>query len=112
MSNWRLPTRNELKTMYVRLHQKGLGGFASDFYWSSSEYSNHYAWFQYFGNGTRNVSCKDSKHPVRLVQDLPEVNSSKNLVLTLSGKYFEVALKDEPKLMTWYKAMKKHGTSV
>ncbi len=106
-SNWRLPTRNELKTIYVRLHQKGMGGFASDFYWSSSEIDCSYVWYQYFDGGSQKGIFKHYVLRVRLVRDVPEADSNNPLVLTLDGKYFEVAEKDEPKPMSWYEAMEK-----
>lgn len=35
--NWHLPTQDELTHMYTNLHAKGLGSFADDIYWSSTE---------------------------------------------------------------------------
>lgn len=48
--DWFLPSKDELNLM---CGQKGVvGGFASDFYWSSSEeYYACVAWGQYFGDG-------------------------------------------------------------
>ena len=56
--DWFLPSKDELNLMY---RQKGvIGGFADDYYWSSSEYDSgdarhqsEYAWFQNFGNGNQ-----------------------------------------------------------
>jgi hypothetical protein len=50
-SDWRLPTIEELNALYVNLYQIGAGGFASAYYWSSSEYVSTRAWYQYFANG-------------------------------------------------------------
>jgi len=65
---WRLPTRLELLLMYN--NQDELGGFANNYYWSSTEYSNYgFAWLQYFYNGRQYGSNKTSKDSVRAVRD-------------------------------------------
>ena len=66
--DWFLPSKDELNLMYENLHRKGLGSFAGDYYWSSSEYAADSAWFQYFSSGSqggyyRNVECR--VRPVR-----------------------------------------------
>lgn len=50
-SDWFLPSRSELNKMYINLYLKGLGGFTSGNYWSSSESDARGAWFQGFGKG-------------------------------------------------------------
>tara|TARA_R110000744_G_scaffold132655_1_gene240881 strand:- start:145 stop:531 length:387 start_codon:yes stop_codon:yes gene_type:complete len=45
---WRLPTRLELLLMY---NQEDHGGFANNFYWSSTEFDNLNAWVQSFSFG-------------------------------------------------------------
>jgi hypothetical protein len=56
-SDWFLPSKDEIYQMY--LHKTAIGGFANDYYWSSSEYNANYAWGQNFTNGDQNYSNKD-----------------------------------------------------
>ena len=41
-SDWRLPSKDELKKIYVNLKKVGVGGFAYNSYWSSTEYVIYY----------------------------------------------------------------------
>jgi hypothetical protein len=47
-SDWYLPTKEELNSVYVNLKQVGVGGFAVNKYWSSTEFDNNTAWYQTF----------------------------------------------------------------
>lgn len=61
--DWFLPSKDELNEMYI---QKGvIGGFASDYYWSSSEGGSGYAWSQYFGSGGQSFYSKYGNVRVR-----------------------------------------------
>jgi hypothetical protein len=66
--DWYLPSKHELNLMYVNLHLNVVGGFASNYYWSSSQYSSYRAWLQYFGSGTQNGSFKYYTSRVRAVR--------------------------------------------
>ena len=50
--DWFLPSNGELNQMYA--NRTVIGGFASGYYWSSSEYDAGSAWVQYFFNGDQN----------------------------------------------------------
>ena len=47
--DWYLPSKYELNLLY--LQKTAVGGFASAYYWSSSENGSNYAWVQNFGSG-------------------------------------------------------------
>ncbi|MFZ4617034.1 MAG: chitobiase/beta-hexosaminidase C-terminal domain-containing protein, partial [Rectinemataceae bacterium] len=49
--DWFLPSKDELDLIYQNLKLAGRGGFASAWYWSSSELNSNYAWTQNFGDG-------------------------------------------------------------
>jgi hypothetical protein len=50
-TDWRLPTKYELNQMY--LQRVAIGGFAFNFYWSSSEDDSSFAWNQNFIDGNQ-----------------------------------------------------------
>ena len=52
-SDWYLPTKEELNMIFVNLNKIGVGGFESQFYWSSSEIDINNAFFQSFNNGNQ-----------------------------------------------------------
>lgn len=47
--DWYLPSQDELNALHAQ--KATVGGFASSYYWSSSEYRDHDAWGQSFVNG-------------------------------------------------------------
>jgi len=47
--DWYLPSKYELNLLY--LQKVAVGGFASAYYWSSTEYLNASAWVQHFDDG-------------------------------------------------------------
>ena len=57
-SDWFLPSRFELGELYI--NRVAIGGFAVDYYWSSSEYNAYFAWIQYFSGGSQDVGNKST----------------------------------------------------
>ncbi len=66
--DWFLPSRNELNELYKQ--RNTVGGFASSFYWSSSEATAGGAEMQHFGHGLQysDGSTKNAKNHVRAVR--------------------------------------------
>lgn len=64
--DWRLPTKYELNEMY--LQNVAIGGFASNYYWSSTENDVINAWSQYFANGNQGGYGKDYADYVRAIR--------------------------------------------
>jgi len=66
-TDWYLPSRDELNKLFI--NRVAIGGFASLFYWSSSESSDSYAWYQHFGTSLAlNTFPKSSTYRVRAVR--------------------------------------------
>ena len=66
--DWFLPSKDELNLMYVNLKEQGLGGFVDTLYWSSSEWSDQYAWLQYFSHGAQYYARKYYAYCVRPIR--------------------------------------------
>ena len=66
--DWFLPSKDELNLMYENLEVFGGGGFADDYYWSSSEYDAYSARGQGFHDGGQHYISKDSSPRVRAVR--------------------------------------------
>ena len=70
-SDWYLPSKEELNAVYVNLKQVGVGGFAEDSYWSSTEDGNDYAWTQNFYTATPGMQAgKNNSSPIRRRQSV------------------------------------------
>jgi hypothetical protein len=65
---WRLPTRLELLIMYD--NQDEIGGFAINYYWSSTKVGNYSAWAQNIFNGFQNFLNLNDTNYVRAVRDI------------------------------------------
>lgn len=66
MSDWYLPSKDELNQMY--LQRSAIGGFSSNYYWSSSSPISSDAWVQHFGNGYQTRGSKNVASYVRPVR--------------------------------------------
>lgn len=64
--DWFLPSKDELKEMY--LHREVIGGFDSQPYWSSSKSSRNMAWLQDFSDGHQFSWDKTVNYLVRVVR--------------------------------------------
>lgn len=67
-NGWRLPTKSELELMCGELHQRGIGNFQDDYYWSSSEEESSKAWTFAFYDGHAFSIVKDFTTYVRAVR--------------------------------------------
>jgi hypothetical protein len=68
-SDWHLPSKEELNSVYVNLKQVGVGGFVGRNYWSSSEYIDNYeAWNHLFDFGGEYHGSKKFSKSVRAVR--------------------------------------------
>ena len=64
--DWFLPSKDELNLLY---QQKAVvGGFAIDFYWSSTELGSSGAWLQGFGSGAQGAADTFNAIRVRAVR--------------------------------------------
>ncbi len=73
--DWYLPSKEELNLMYqnkatidATATTNSGSGFASAYYWSSTEYSNHFAWLQNFDGGFQDTNYKGGTYRVRAVR--------------------------------------------
>ncbi|MGA1545205.1 MAG: DUF1566 domain-containing protein, partial [Saprospiraceae bacterium] len=73
--DWYLPSKKELDLMYqnratinATAGANGGSGFASTFYWSSTENNSNNAWKQNFNNGNQNNNNKNNNNRVRAVR--------------------------------------------
>jgi hypothetical protein len=65
-SDWFLPSKDELNKLYI--NKVLVGGFAGDFYWSSTENSSGFAYRQSFNSGFQDAASKQLGHNVRAVR--------------------------------------------
>ena len=65
-SDWYLPSMDELNQLYI--NKDAIGGFANNYYWSSTEATNFSAWYQGFYDGYQNYGSKHIGNNVRAVR--------------------------------------------
>jgi hypothetical protein len=65
-ADWYLPSKYELNLLY--LQKVVVGGFANSTYWSSTEYSNDYAWYENFASGNQIYGSKSNTLYVRAIR--------------------------------------------
>jgi hypothetical protein len=68
--DWFLPSKDELNLMYIYLQRKGLGGFSSDRYWSSSQSPSYSgaAYNQNFSDGRQDTNILSTECSVRAIR--------------------------------------------
>ena len=71
-TDWFLPSEDELHLMYLNIGQGAIlgnvGGFANNYYWSSTEYDLNFAWGQNFEYGFQYLTNKNVTYYVRAVR--------------------------------------------
>ena len=74
-TDWFLPSKDELNKMYTNratinttAAANSGSDFANNYYWSSSEIDNYFAWFQNFNDGAQSYFNKDPTYDVRAVR--------------------------------------------
>jgi hypothetical protein len=65
-SDWYLPSKYELNLLY--LQKVVVGGFANSTYWSSTELSYDYAWYENFASGNQISGSKSNDLHVRAIR--------------------------------------------
>lgn len=63
-ADWHLPSQAEAHLMAANIKEL----MAKDWYWTSTQYSDDYAWNQYFYNGYQNNDYKGAKARARAVR--------------------------------------------
>jgi hypothetical protein len=64
--DWYLPSKYELDLLFQQ--KAAVGSFPIAYYWSSTEYDNLQAWFQYFYTGAQLVNVKSTTYNVRAIR--------------------------------------------
>ena len=65
-NDWYLPSINELNKLY--LNRAVIGGFIQSNYWTSTESTSQFAWYQSFPDGYQGTGAKLNTFKVRAVR--------------------------------------------
>lgn len=65
-SDWFLPSKEELNLLYE--NKEIIGGYEHGYYWSSSEFSEDFAWYQHFDFGFQDYLKKDFSYYYRPIR--------------------------------------------
>jgi len=104
-NGWFLPSLDELNFMYDNLYSEGVGGFTSEYYWSSTEYSAIRAYRVYFPTGVPANSVKESSYAVRACRSFIAIADSYSLGSEgLSGGLIFTWVNNENGTYTYYEA--------
>ena len=68
MTDWSLPSLDELNALYYYTGRNAIGGFAASAYWSSSQANTYNARNQDFKDGSQNGEAKDTPGALRPVR--------------------------------------------
>lgn len=75
---WRLPTVAELVSQYDYDADKPKDAGWNGWYWSSSPYDCHHAWFVRFVNGYVNLAYRDYEGGVRCVREVADISTDRS----------------------------------
>jgi hypothetical protein len=106
-NGWRLPTKDELYTLYQ--NRDLIGGFGDSYCWSSTEYDPYIAWFQFFINGAQGPGNKSKALHVRAVKGSstePAKTATDVIGKPIKIENIEIAQYDFPNKMNWNEAKK------
>jgi hypothetical protein len=97
LTDWYLASKDELAQLYEQ--KSTVGGFVAGTYWSSSEYSELYAWAQYFTDGTKSYNGKFGSAYVRPVRAFGAGSAAKVAITRASvGTQRRTAFTTQPQI--------------